>query len=52
MRTVLGAEAARDAEETGDMSAWDEHCEELEGALMRVGVDFGTPNSFVCCGER
>ena len=39
LERVLGAEAARLAADTGDLTPWNEHCEELETALQIVGID-------------
>ena len=36
---VLGVDAAQRVEVTGDLSAWESHCEEVEEALMLVGID-------------
>mmetsp|Transcript_53934 Transcript_53934/g.159843 ORF Transcript_53934/g.159843 Transcript_53934/m.159843 type:complete len:808 (-) Transcript_53934:119-2542(-) len=36
---VLGAEKAKEALDTGDLGAWEEHCERVEHGLMVVGID-------------
>ena len=42
LRDVLGDDAATEFEESGDLSAWEEHCQVLEDALMLVGVQLAT----------
>ena len=39
LERVLGEEAAKEAEDSGDLSSWHAHCDELEEALMLVGID-------------
>jgi hypothetical protein len=39
LKAVLGAEAADEAELTGDLGAWEDHCASVEDAFLRVGLD-------------
>jgi len=39
LKAVLGEEAAKEADESGDYRVWEEHCAEVEGAFLKVGID-------------